>query len=265
MESKKYPILFHIHDLPYDAFGLYSVPSPVGGVIVLTPNGLIHVDQTSSPGYSVAVNGFWDRARKAGAEKKNPLYGPRMTDCKELALNLERALPVLINPDTLLLISKSGRLILVELEGRSGAGVGWKRIRGGVKGFRVGVGNIGLGGAKTCACVLRATNSGDPRYLFFGSRVGNGLLIQISETTESIRWSNSHVGNETNHPADLDESFPEDIKEDPFETNETFNSHGQILSQTAGDQVKLKKEVDEFDNDEGTLKYGSLKIFFNIK
>ncbi|KAI8851683.1 CPSF A subunit region-domain-containing protein [Chytridium lagenaria] len=213
---KTFPIIYHVHQLPYNCYKILPVPPPVGGVLVLSPNALIHIDQTSVPGLACAVNKFYaievDLPVAPDAEtqgpptrKENPLYNKsNMVDLRHLAISLEGAESVFINPDTLLMVVRTGEMILVELVGHDD-GIGWRRRKGGVKEFKVS--RLGIRAMMPfCACRVGGAGGGETRtglaralgglggigqgftpngtsvgYIFLGSRVSDSLLIQFQE------------------------------------------------------------------------------------
>ncbi|KAJ3110285.1 Cleavage and polyadenylation specificity factor subunit 1 [Phlyctochytrium bullatum] len=220
--SKAFPIIYHVQQLPYNSYKIIPVPLPVGGVVVLSTNALIHVDQTSVPGIVCAVNKFYGLEVNLPApppaetqgpvtRKDNMLYhNSNVVDLKHLSISLEGAEGVFVNPDTLMLVSRTGEIFLVELVG-SDDGSGWRRRKGGVKSFkftRLGLRAVmpfcisrfgGAGGGTNRTGLSRAlgglggigqgfTPGGTAvSYVFLGSRVGNSMLVQIKEHDISTR------------------------------------------------------------------------------
>ncbi|KAI8825062.1 CPSF A subunit region-domain-containing protein [Fimicolochytrium jonesii] len=222
LDQKSYPVLFRVNHLPYNCFKLIAAPSPVGGVLTFCPNAIIHVDQTSVPGIACAVNSYYGREatfppppslESVGQdfETKNPLYDPaNVADYKHLGLSLEASEPFFLNPDTLLVVLRTGEMIMLDLKGGEGVGRGWKRRKGGVKKFtltRLGLeaimpscgtrfGPIGASAgrlAMTASAVGRVggqyqTKDGEATYgyFFIGSRVSNAMLVQFNEIHSEI-------------------------------------------------------------------------------
>lgn len=166
--NRTYPVLYQSDNLPYNCNKLVPCPSPVGGVLVLSPNALIHVDSASVPGVACAFNGYYgiehdlpeivppptdleikapvverkelkvdhrDPLPKIG--EKNPIYGRNLTDYRTLGKNIENAIPFFLNPDTILLVLRDGEMMIVELVGSEDVGRGWNRRKSGVKKFKV--------------------------------------------------------------------------------------------------------------------------------
>ncbi|KAJ3417096.1 Cleavage and polyadenylation specificity factor subunit 1 [Chytridiales sp. JEL 0842] len=147
--QKTHTVLYQVNQLPYNCFRIMPIPFPVGGLLVFSPNALIHFDQTSNPGLAVAVNGFFGMETSLPAPPSteslgpparldNPLYKKsNYTDLKHLGLTLEGCVAELVNPDTVLVVLRSGELVLVEMVGNADAGSGWRRKKSGVKKFKV--------------------------------------------------------------------------------------------------------------------------------
>ncbi|KAJ3135043.1 Cleavage and polyadenylation specificity factor subunit 1, partial [Irineochytrium annulatum] len=147
--QRGYPILFRVDQLPYNCTNLIPVPLPVGGVLIQCPNALIHVDQTSLPGMACTFNRFYGLestlpapppSETAGPDMRrdNPLYHEsNVRSFRHLEMSLEGAESVFVNPDTLLVVLRTGEMALVELVGSEDGGSGWRRRRGGVKSFKV--------------------------------------------------------------------------------------------------------------------------------
>ncbi|KAJ3275698.1 Cleavage and polyadenylation specificity factor subunit 1 [Borealophlyctis nickersoniae] len=216
--QKNYPVLFQVDHLPYNCSKIVPVPSPVGGLLVFSPNAVIYVDQTSVPGLACAVNQYYGMEEhfpapptleSAGqtATVANPLYSrARVSDFKSMGLALEGCVSYFLNPDTLMLVLNTGEMVLLELVGDQDVGTGWKRRKSGVR--RFGVMRLGLGAVKpTCGTRLGGIGEDNGKmarilgglggvggvlegqsglvhygYLFVGSRVTDSMLIQFSES-----------------------------------------------------------------------------------
>ncbi|TPX54847.1 hypothetical protein PhCBS80983_g05700 [Powellomyces hirtus] len=244
--QRSYPILFRVDNLPYNCSNLMAVPSPVGGVLIFCPNALIHVDQTSVPGVSCAVNSYYGREALFppppsvetighNFEIKNPLYdAANVSNYKHLGLALDGSASFFLNPDTLLTVLRTGEMIKVDLKGGEGVGRGWKRRKGGVKSFlltrlglqtimpscgtRFGATGAGAGHlAKVANAVGRLGGTfqdGDKRgtfgYFFVGSRVADAMLIQFTET-QHLEETQPSSAMAATPSADLDEMDLDDI------------------------------------------------------
>ncbi|KAJ3329950.1 Cleavage and polyadenylation specificity factor subunit 1 [Blyttiomyces sp. JEL0837] len=216
ISRKAYPILFQIEQLPYNCASILPMPSPIGGLVIVSPNALIHVDQTSIPGVACVVNKYYGmevnlpppppaECLGPSTRKDNPLYHEsNLSDFRSLGITLEGCVICLVNPDTLLLVLRNGETVLVEMIGHDDAGSGWRRRKGGVKRFnvvrlgwrsimplcacRLGGGNIGKGavggrGSGSLATIGKGYEPGGMTwcYFFIGSRTCEASLLQISE------------------------------------------------------------------------------------
>ncbi|KAF9194083.1 Cleavage and polyadenylation specificity factor subunit 1 [Haplosporangium sp. Z 11] len=147
---KTYPIIYSINSLPYDCTQVIAVPKPVGGLLVVSANALIHLDQGSS-GTGVAVNKY------ASMVTAFPLKTQHSFD-----IALESAQHVFLAPDQILFTLRNGDMYVVELqqEGRS------------LSGFKIE--KAGTSMQTSCMCSIGA------EYYFAGSRYADSMLIKYS-------------------------------------------------------------------------------------
>ncbi|KAG0206865.1 Cleavage and polyadenylation specificity factor subunit 1 [Mortierella sp. NVP41] len=147
---KVYPIIYSIDSLPYDCTKVIAMPKPVGGLLVVSANALIHLDQGSS-GLGVAVNGY------APLVTNFPLQAQHHFD-----IALEGSEHVFLAPDQILFTLRNGDMYVVELqqEGRS------------LSGFKIE--KAGTSMQTSCKCALGTG------YYFVGSRYADSMLIKYS-------------------------------------------------------------------------------------
>ncbi|KAG0205891.1 Cleavage and polyadenylation specificity factor subunit 1 [Mortierella sp. GBA30] len=147
---KAYPIIYSIDHLPYDCTKIIAMPKPVGGLLVVSANALIHLDQGSS-GMGVAVNGY------APMVTEFPLHSQ-----SHFELSLEGSQHVFLAPDQILFTLRNGDMYVVELqqEGRS------------LSGFKIE--KAGTSMQTSCKCSLGTG------YYFVGSRYADSMLIKYS-------------------------------------------------------------------------------------
>jgi cleavage and polyadenylation specificity factor subunit 1 len=100
------------------------------------------------------------------------------TDYRSLGLSLEASEGLFLNPDTLLLIPRSGELLLVDLIGHEDAGRGWQRKRSGVTQFSLQ--KLGLRGPLP-SFLLRTSSWGKGGHFLWASHVGDSLLLKYTE------------------------------------------------------------------------------------
>ncbi|KAL2641921.1 hypothetical protein R1flu_009508 [Riccia fluitans] len=135
--------------LPYDAYKLIAVPSPIEGVLVLCGNTLHYYNQSSSCG--LALNEF--ASAPEGATEL-----PR----SKLSVELDAAQVTWISHDVALFSTKNGNLLLLYLvyDGRTVQKLELSKSRASV--------------LASCMCMVGRT------FFFLGSRLGDSLLVQYS-------------------------------------------------------------------------------------
>ncbi|KAJ1528194.1 Cleavage and polyadenylation specificity factor subunit 1, partial [Nowakowskiella sp. JEL0078] len=191
MNSKTYPVLFSCDNLPYNCFKLISVPKPVRGILVLSPNAIIHLDQTSIPGVVCAVNAYFgfEQYNISNVAEERPVnkfnknapapvapppvipapvpvsIGPdsiysqsRLSDYKCYGISLDDSVQAFINPETLLVVLRGGEMITVQLlddedDDKTHGSKGWRRKKAGVKRFVVEFLSIRITNP-SCACLI---------------------------------------------------------------------------------------------------------------
>ncbi|KAF9438833.1 Cleavage and polyadenylation specificity factor subunit 1 [Entomortierella beljakovae] len=153
---KLYPIIYSIDNLPYDCTKVIAIPKPIGGLLVVSANALIHLDQGST-GLGVAVNGYTPLITEY------PLQSQHHFD-----IALEGSNHVFLAPDQILFTLRSGDMYVVELqqEGRS------------LSGFKIE--KAGASMQTSCKCSLGTG------YYFVGSRYADSMLIKYS-TKDQIK------------------------------------------------------------------------------
>lgn len=217
LTSKSFPVLFRVDNLPYNSFKVVPVPGPTGGLLVLSPNGLIHIDQTSIPGISCSVNKFFGKEKDIKIADANdelalnptPYYGTSVTsDYSEMGIVLADCQVVFMNPDTAVILLSDGSFVEMQLNSYD-LNEGFSRIKGGVKNFtltilpglrssspsavvRVGLGFLprsapkgprALGYLKSA--LVENQDFTQMGYFFIGSKHNNAHLVQFVEEKSS--------------------------------------------------------------------------------
>ncbi|GJJ73458.1 cleavage and polyadenylation specificity factor subunit 1 [Entomortierella parvispora] len=205
---KTYPIIYSIDDLPYDCTKIIAVPKPVGGLLVVSANGFIHLDQSSS-GTGVAVNGY------APMITAYPLVSQHHFD-----IALEGSEHVFLAPDQILFTLRDGEMYVVELqqEGRS------------LSGFRIE--KAGKSMQTSCKCSL------GPGYYFVGSRYADSMLIKYS-TKDQVKKKKKRAVLSSN-AMDLDNELYGDA---PLKEEETDKSKDEIESAMDAGESKWQFEI----------------------
>ncbi|TPX40593.1 hypothetical protein SeMB42_g03452 [Synchytrium endobioticum] len=242
LSRNQYPVLYRSDHLPYNCDKITAVPSPVGGVLISSPNALIHVDQSSTPGIALAVNGYYGVESEFPQPPSIELAGPQtwildnllyqsanVSNFKKMGISLEASHTHFLNPDTLLLILRDGDLLLVQMLGDEDSGVGWGRKRGGVRKFNLvdlnirvtrprcvsrvgGRGNSNGKLARVLGClgnglggVFEAPSGGLVHYghVFVGSFTGDSMLIQIWESDDHDLKNDDTMSDEYSNDGDV--------------------------------------------------------------
>jgi cleavage and polyadenylation specificity factor subunit 1 len=233
--QKAYPVLYKVTGLPYNCTRIEAVPSPVGGVIVLSNNALIHIDQTHTPGFAAIVNPFFDLESHfkpiptddgtppIPVKNKPPsvyMKYAKYSNCKELGISLDGARCTFINPDTLLLAIRSGEMYQVDLIGDDGAGRSWNRKRGGVRDIKIRGTGLTMCPCTSLFSLLNVNGITKPQilgslfdmdglryysnFLFAGSAVADAMLVQFVEPIDSVETQDASLQMEIDAEDELD-------------------------------------------------------------
>ena len=150
--QKSNPVIWPVDKLPYDCLSCLSVPKPIGGVLVLATNSIIYLNQ-SIPTYAVALNSL---ARDSTKYPLRPLY--------DLKFALDLAIATFIANDKVLISLKTGDIYLLTLHTDT--------MRT-MKEFTFD--RIGSTVVANCLCKC------DDSLIFFGSRLGDSVLLRLNE------------------------------------------------------------------------------------
>ncbi|XP_021725141.1 cleavage and polyadenylation specificity factor subunit 1-like isoform X1 [Chenopodium quinoa] len=146
---KQHPLIWSAMNLPHDAYKLLAVPSPIGGVLVISSNAVYYHSQSMS--CALAVNTF---AVSADGSQEMPR--------SSFTVELDTAHAAWLANDVAMLSTKTGELLLLTL----------------VYDGRV-VQRLDL--VKSRASVLTSDITTVGNSLFFlGSRLGDSLLVQYT-------------------------------------------------------------------------------------
>lgn len=108
--SRNYPIITAVDGLPYDSISLLPCATSLGGVIILTSNSLVYVDQAGRR-VALPINGWAARVSDM----------PMPPADKDLDLSLEGSRLVFVDEKTFFVIRRDGMIHPVEviLDGRT--------------------------------------------------------------------------------------------------------------------------------------------------
>ncbi|KAG9311848.1 CPSF A subunit region-domain-containing protein [Chiua virens] len=156
--SHTYPIITAVDNLPYDCLSLLPCAQSIGGVVILTVNSLIYVDQAARR-VSLPVNGWSARVSDIHSL---PLD-------KDLNLSLEGSSLVFADEKTFFVIRKDGIVHPVEIisDGRT-------------------VSKLVLSPALAQTTIPAVTKQLDGGMLFVGSSVGPSVLLKAVRVKEEV-------------------------------------------------------------------------------
>ncbi|KAI0052046.1 hypothetical protein FA95DRAFT_1593031 [Auriscalpium vulgare] len=156
--SRNYPVITKVDGLPYDCISLLSCPSALGGVVVLSSNSIIHVDQASRR-VALPVNG----------------WPPRVSDMPTLPadpsrdLQLEGSRMAFVDDRTLFVILQDGTVYPVEftVDGKL-------------------VSKLSMGAALAQTTIPAVVKQTADEHLFVGSTVGPSVLMRTASVEEAV-------------------------------------------------------------------------------
>jgi len=210
LQQRASTTIFSVPSLPYDCFRVLSLPAPVGGLLVLGTNQVIHVDQAGRC-TSIGVNSY--------AQKSTDF---QMTHRPELKLTLEGAVPGLVGNEDgdVLLALRDATFVRVRFI-RDGRNVTDIELESADVSTVPGVGMAGF----SCVATLESER------IFLGSTTGDSVLLGYTVGSKGIDRGGVSVGmNDT--VDDLDEIYGDDEEE------------GTVG--ISGTQGKLRLRVDDY-------------------
>ncbi|CAG8474587.1 7722_t:CDS:10 [Paraglomus occultum] len=152
ISQKHYPIIYSPKPLPSSSLRLIPIPRPIGGILVIFSNGIIHIDQ-SSPATGIALNAFASSTTDFPLSYKYSTLGVALEGCQHVVIDSSRVM----------LFSRDGDMYLVEL------------IQDGRSVQRIEIEKVGASTIPSCACLV------SDGYFFLGSSLGESYLIQYGE------------------------------------------------------------------------------------
>lgn len=242
--------LHKVNGLPYSCHRVIPITAPGVGVIVVSNNSLIYVDQISDPAavcfnkyHHIEIDSVFNKNQpsKASDAASTPnsttiTQNYNLTDMSHLGLSLKGCELFPINPDTLLVVLITGRVILVHMLGDIDSGTGWNRRKDGVVKFSVDYTNIHLS-PPSCGALIKGINYSEKtlntrntydrsifkngrhsEYIFIGSSSSDHLLVGVdeillskprlqnheSQTLNKKDYSDVSISNDANGLMDVD-------------------------------------------------------------
>ena len=151
------PKIWSTEDLPYNAFRIVPVPKPIGGVVVLCTNEVLYFNQTQYAG--VGLNAAFAE-RSINSEKYPIAENP--TPLNIILDEFSRA--TFVSPNEMILALENGDLYMLQLA--LTAQTNQKII----------LQELDIN-TMACTCICKFSSD----LLFFGSRTGDSLLIQMTK------------------------------------------------------------------------------------
>ncbi|KAI9568018.1 CPSF A subunit region-domain-containing protein [Boletus coccyginus] len=153
-----YPIITAVDNLPYDCHSLLPCAQSIGGVVILSTNSLIYVDQAARR-VSLPVNGWSARVSDI----------PSLPLDKDLDLVLEGSRLVFVDEKTFFVVRKDGMVHPIEIvsDGRT-------------------VSKLVLSPALAQTTIPTVTRQLDRGMLFVGSTVGPSVLLRAVRVEEEV-------------------------------------------------------------------------------
>jgi cleavage and polyadenylation specificity factor subunit 1 len=220
LTTAHYPIIFKSSGLPYDSISLRPCPQSLGGVLVLTANSILHVDQSSKI-EALATNAW---ATKVSALKYNTT--------SKTPLALEGAQLCFPHDELALVFLKTGEIwgLRVVRDGRSVSGMRLTRV-----------------GMTSPASVVEMVGK---NFIFVGSEVGDGALI---------RWSKSNNSAEDDEAdgMDLDEDMDDEV-DDIYRVAKPSRANGKPNRSTQTTKTGSKRVI-ELDMCDSLPAYGPIR------
>ncbi|XP_050387838.1 cleavage and polyadenylation specificity factor subunit 1 [Argentina anserina] len=146
---KQHPLIWSAINLPHDAYKLLAVPSPIGGVLVISANSIHYHSQSTS--CALALNSY---AVSVDSSREMPRCS--------FTVELDAANASWLSNDVVLLSTKTGELLLLTL----------------VYDGRV-VHRLEISKAKASVLTSGIATVGNSLF-FLGSRLGDSLLVQFT-------------------------------------------------------------------------------------
>ncbi|KAL0860312.1 hypothetical protein ABMA27_009720 [Loxostege sticticalis] len=160
MSARVHPVIWATAGLPFDCLQAVSVQKPLGGCLIMAVNSLIYLNQ-SVPPYGVSLNSI------ATHTTNFPL---RIQE--GVCITLDGACVAPLGEGRLALSLKGGQLYVLTLLSDS--------VRS-VRSFHLDRAAASV--LTTCMCVI------EEDFLFLGSRLGNSLLLRVTERENRMLFS----------------------------------------------------------------------------
>ena len=161
-----YPLLTSVPGLPSDSLYLVACPAELGGVVVITATGIVHVDQSGRT-VSAGVNAWWGYATVLKSDKSS----------ENRQLSLEGSKGIFVAERDMLLVLHNGDVhqVRFEMDGRA-------------------VGTIKVDEQSSEVPTPSSIVIAGDRALFVGSAKGDSLLAKVDVVREMVEAPEQEIG-----------------------------------------------------------------------
>ncbi|XP_055705403.1 cleavage and polyadenylation specificity factor subunit 1 [Phlebotomus papatasi] len=243
IQQRVHPVIWSFSGLPFDCCQVVPVNKPIGGCLVVSVNAIIYLNQ-SVPPYGVSVNSIADHSTQFPLK---PQDGVKIT--------LDTAQMTFIENDKLVMSLKNGELYVLTLCADS--------MRS-VRSFHFSKAASSV--LTSCICVC------EEEYLFLGSRLGNSLLLRLTQKDQSMVITIEDTEKEVEKEKDvmtkqrrLEEEELEVYGSGPktsvqltsftFEVCDSVLNIGPIGHMCVGQRAKEEDQEEEGEHDEDTAQW----------
>ncbi|GMR47599.1 hypothetical protein PMAYCL1PPCAC_17794, partial [Pristionchus mayeri] len=230
--ERQQAVVWQMSGLPMDCYRMHSIPSPLGGALVVGTNQVIYLNQ-SVPPCGVSLNSCTD------AFTKFPLK-----DRKELSIVLDASESTVLSPSKISLCTREGKMLVVELETDSSSNA--------VKGIDVTV----VQDVTVVSTMVRCAEG----HLFIGSRLGDSQFMQYTINKEEVAMEDGPTPAKKSYLEEMDDEEralygEEEEEQTEVKATRTIESWewreldrlpniGPVLSITAGKPKNLSREFE---------------------
>ena len=172
--GSSYPLLTSVTNLPSDSLYLVSCPPELGGTVIITCTGIVHVDQSGRT-VATGVNGWWSYITDMRAD----------TTSEDRLLTLEGSKGVFVSERDMLLVLQDGDVhqVRFEMDGRA-------------------VGAIKVDESSSTVPTPSSVIVAGERAVFVASAEGNSLLAKVVMKRDIA--VNGHVNSEMDNFMEVD-------------------------------------------------------------
>ncbi|KAF6156189.1 hypothetical protein GIB67_010653 [Kingdonia uniflora] len=227
---KQYPLIWSADNLSHDAYKLLAVPSPIGGVLVLSANAIYYHSQSVScllalNNYAVAVDSSQELPRSS------------------FTVELDAANTTWLSHEVAMLSTKTGELLLLTLvyDGRA-------------------VQRLELSKSRASVLTSDVTTIGNS-FFFLGSRLGDSMLVQFTCGMGASPSTSGHMKEEV---GDIDGDAPSTkrLRRSPSDALQDILSNEELsLYSSVPNNSESAQKVFSFAVRDSLVNVGPLKDF----